>query len=451
MPESRFAMSYPRWTSRRRWAAVLLILVLALVVWLIWRPVGTSDGGPAGGRMRPGAMMGGMAVPVKVAEARRQSMEVLLRALGTVTAYNTVTVRSQISGELVNVAFEEGQQVKAGDLLAQIDPRALNVALAQAQGQQQQNLAQLDNARRDLQRYQVLYKQESIARQQLDTQAALVRQYEGAIKSDQAAVDSAKLQLIYARITAPLSGRLGLRQVDQGNLVSSSDVNGLVVITQTQPISVVFSLPEIQLPDVREQLHAGQVLQVEAYDRADTKRIALGRLEVLDNQIDVATGTVKLKARFDNADDALFPNQFVNARLRVKTLPDATVIPSAAVQQGSAGAFVFLVQPDNTVLVRQVKLGVVNGAVVAVDEGLQAGDKVVVEGMDRLRAGARVDIVAQPVASTDAAAALSGAAPQMPAADAPAANAAAASALNAPSPGKAANGAPAGTERSARK
>jgi len=315
---------------------------------------------------------------------------------------------------------------------------------------QQQNLAQLDNARRDLQRYQVLYKQESIARQQLDTQAALVRQYEGAIKSDQAAVDSAKLQLIYARITAPLSGRLGLRQVDQGNLVSSSDVNGLVVITQTQPISVVFSLPEIQLPDVREQLHAGQVLQVEAYDRADTKRIALGRLEVLDNQIDVATGTVKLKARFDNADDALFPNQFVNARLRVKTLPDATVIPSAAVQQGSAGAFVFLVQPDNTVLVRQVKLGVVNGAVVAVDEGLQAGDKVVVEGMDRLRAGARVDIVAQPVASTDAAAALSGAAPQMPAADAPAANAAA-GAPNAPSPGKAANGAPAGTERSARK
>ena len=218
--------------------------------------------------------------------------------------------------------------VKAGDLLAQVDPRAFQVALAQAQGTQMQNLAQLENARRDLQRYQALYKQDSIAKQQVDTQAALVRQYEGAVKSDQANVDNAKLQLDYSRITAPISGRLGLRQVDKGNLVSSSDTNGLVVITQTQPISVVFTLPETQLPEVRAELAAGHTLTVEAYDRADTRRIATGKLETLDNQIDVATGTLKLKARFDNADDALFPNQFVNARLHVTTRRTPPRFPS---------------------------------------------------------------------------------------------------------------------------
>ncbi|MCH1998869.1 efflux RND transporter periplasmic adaptor subunit, partial [Achromobacter xylosoxidans] len=237
---------------------------------------------------------------------------IYLKSLGTVTAYNTVTVRSRVSGELVDVPFQEGQRVKAGDLLAQVDPRAFQVALDQARGTQMQNLALLENARRDLQRYQALFKQDSIAKQQVDTQAALVRQYEGTIKSDQANVDNARLQLDYARITAPISGRLGLRQVDRGNLVSSSDTNGLVVITQTQPISVVFTLPETQLPEVRAELAQGRTLAVEAYDRADTRRIASGTLETLDNQIDVTTGTLKLKARFDNQDDALFPNQFVN-------------------------------------------------------------------------------------------------------------------------------------------
>jgi len=373
---------------------VLLLLVVAAIAWLVLRP-SAKQGGPGGraGGRPPMAAMANLPVPVRIATAAQQDIDIFLRSLGTVTAYNTVTVRSRVSGELVDVAFQEGQQVKAGDLLAQVDPRAFQVALDQARGTQMQNLAQLENARRDLQRYQALFKQDSIARQQVDTQAALVRQYEGTVKSDQANVDNAKLQLDYARITAPISGRLGLRQVDRGNLVSSSDTNGLVVITQTQPISVVFTLPETQLPEVRAELAAGKTLTVDAYDRADTRRIATGTLETLDNQIDVTTGTLKLKARFDNADDALFPNQFVNVRLHVLTRKDVTAIPTAAVQQGSAGAFVFLVQEDNTIAVRQVKLGAINSGMVAVNEGLKPGDRVVTEGTDRLRAGAKVEIL----------------------------------------------------------
>jgi len=372
----------------------LLLLVVAAIAWLVLRP-SAKQGGPGGraGGRPPMAAMANLPVPVRIATAAQQDIDIFLRSLGTVTAYNTVTVRSRVSGELVDVAFQEGQQVKAGDLLAQVDPRAFQVALDQARGTQMQNLAQLENARRDLQRYQALFKQDSIARQQVDTQAALVRQYEGTVKSDQANVDNAKLQLDYARITAPISGRLGLRQVDRGNLVSSADTNGLVVITQTQPISVVFTLPETQLPEVRAELAAGKTLTVDAYDRADTRRIATGTLETLDNQIDVTTGTLKLKARFDNADDALFPNQFVNVRLHVLTRKDVTAVPTAAIQQGSAGAFVFLVQPDNTVLVRQVKLGAINSGMVAVNEGLKPGDRVVTEGTDRLRAGAKVEIL----------------------------------------------------------
>jgi len=339
------------------------------------------------------AAMANLAVPVRIATAATQDIDIYLKSLGTVTAYNTVTVRSRVSGELVDVPFQEGQMVKAGDLLAQVDPRAFQVALDQARGTQMQNLALLENARRDLQRYQALFKQDSIAKQQVDTQAALVRQYEGTIKSDQANVDNARLQLDYARITAPISGRLGLREVDRGNLVSSSDTNGLVVITQTQPISVVFTLPETQLPEVRAELAQGKTLAVEAYDRADTRRIAAGKLETLDNQIDVTTGTLKLKAKFDNQDDALFPNQFVNVRLHVLTRKDVTAIPTAAIQQGSAGAFVFQVQADNTVQVKQVKLGAINNGMVAVNEGLQPGDRVVTEGTDRLRAGAKVEVV----------------------------------------------------------
>ncbi|CAB3936043.1 MULTISPECIES: MdtA/MuxA family multidrug efflux RND transporter periplasmic adaptor subunit [Achromobacter] len=397
MPDSRPVSPPSRWTRRRLVGLALVLLVAAGIAWLVLRPAAKpggagGPGGRPGGRPAAGAVMN-PAVPVRIATATKQDIDIYLKSLGTVTAYNTVTVRSRVSGELVEVAFQEGQRVKAGDLLAQVDPRAFQVALDQARGTQMQNLAQLENARRDLQRYQALYKQDSIAKQQVDTQAALVRQYEGTVKSDQANVDNARLQLDYARITAPISGRLGLRQVDRGNLVSSSDTNGLVVITQTQPISVVFTLPETQLPEVRAEIAAGKTLAVDAYDRADTRRIATGQLETMDNQIDVTTGTLKLKARFENADDALFPNQFVNVRLHVLTRKDVTAIPTAAIQQGSAGAFVFLVQQDNTVQVRQVKLGAVNNGMVAVNEGLQPGDRVVVEGTDRLRAGAKVEVV----------------------------------------------------------
>lgn len=394
MSESRPVSQPSRWSRRRVVGLVVLLLVVAGVAWFALRPSPKQAGARGPGGARPSmAAMANMPVPVRIATATQQDIDIYLKSLGTVTAYNTVTVRSRVSGELVDVAFQEGQRVKAGDLLAQVDPRAFQVALDQARGTQMQNLAQLENARRDLQRYQALFKQDSIAKQQVDTQAALVRQYEGTIKSDQANVDNAKLQLDYARITAPISGRLGLRQVDRGNLVSSSDTNGLVVITQTQPISVVFTLPETQLPEVRGEIAAGRTLPVDAYDRADTRRIATGVLETLDNQIDVTTGTLKLKAKFENADDALFPNQFVNVRLHVLTRKDVTAIPTAAVQQGSAGAFVFLVQQDDTIVVRPVKLGAINNGMVAVNEGLQPGDRVVTEGTDRLRAGAKVEIV----------------------------------------------------------
>lgn len=393
--------SFP--APRRRRVSLIVWIVLALVLggavwWLFFKPSVQQSQGPGSGRGRMGTMGGSAALfnlptPVKVVQAAARDVPIYMRSLGTVTAYNTVTVRSRVAGELVEVAFAEGQKVRAGDLLARVDPRAFQVQLDQALGSQKQNQALLANARRDLVRYQTLYKQDSIARQQLDTQAALVQQYEGTQQTDRAAVDDARLQLDYARITAPISGRLGLRKVDRGNLVSTSDTDGLVVITQTQPVSVVFTLPETQLPEVLKQVRAGAVLQVEAYDRADTRRIATGRLETLDNQIDVATGTLRLKARFDNDDEILFPNQFVNVRLLVDTRRNAIAIPTAAAQQGTAGAFVFVVKGDNAIEVRRVELGPIYGEYVAVNRGLELGERVVIEGTDRLRAGAKVEVV----------------------------------------------------------
>lgn len=373
--------------SRVGWSLVVLIIA-ALAVWW-WYPSGKSST-PA---KSPAAAGGAPAVPVRAEVAVREDLDIYLKALGTVTAFNTVTVRSRVQGELHEILFKEGDQVKAGDLLARIDPRPYEVALQQALGMQQQNMSQYENAKRDLARYQTLRKQESIAPQQVDTQQALVLKYEGIIKSDQAAVDNARLQLEYTRITAPISGRLGLRKVDVGNLITANDPQGLVVITQTQPIAVIFTLAETDLPEVRQPMLAGKTLTVDAYDRADEVRLAQGKLLTVDNQIDVATGSFKLKAEFPNSDDMLFPNQFVNVRLHVRTMQQATTVPSGAIMQGNQGPFVYLVQPDMTVAVKLIKVGPRSGDRVAILEGVAPGDRVVLEGTDRLRAGTRVRVV----------------------------------------------------------
>jgi len=381
--------SEPIRVRRRRWAAVVVILVLLAggAYWFLGRTPGGA------GRNGGFGAMGAMKVPVKIAAAESTPFDVIYTAIGTVTANNTVTVRSRVDGELQKIFFKDGQKVAEGDLLAQIDPRPFQVQLDQALGQQKQNQAQLENARRDLQRYQLLYKQNSIARQQVDTQEALVQQYLGSQKSDQAAVDSARLQLTYTRITAPLSGRLGLRNVDQGNLISSSSTDGLVVITQTQPILAVFTLPQTQLARVLGPLRAGKRLRVDLYDRGDTARLATGELLSVDNQIDVATGTVKFKAQFANEDESLFPNQFVNVRLFVDTLQNATVIPTAAIQQGSIGAFVYVIDENGVAHVRRIQTGPVNEGRMAVSGGLTPGERIVTEGVDRLREGAEVEVV----------------------------------------------------------
>lgn len=370
------------------WWLIFALMLIAGGYWLYARQpaVSTSSG------FSRGRSMSGMPVPVKTAPVQMGKLNYILRAVGTVTAFNTVTVRSQVDGELINIGFEEGQKVKQGDLLARIDPRSFQVALDQALGQQTQNEAQLRNAQRDLQRYQQLFKQNSIARQQVDTQAALVQQLQGALASDKASVDSARLQLAYTRITAPISGRLGLRNVDVGNIINASSTDGLVVITQTQPISVVFTLPQSQLPEVAAQVRAGKTLTVALYDSADVKQIATGVLASIDNQIDVTTGTVKLKARFDNDDESLFPNQFANVHLFVDTV-DSLLIPSAAVQQGTIGAFVYVVGDDNKVHIQAIKTGRVEADRTGVVSGLQAGQRVVTEGVDRLREGATVELV----------------------------------------------------------
>ena len=370
----------PPW-QRALWLGLGLVL-LAAIAWLILRPHAPAS--------RAGRMPGPMAVAT--ATAQQGVMPVTLNALGTVTPLAMVTVRTQINGQLIELGFTEGQEVNKGDFLAEIDPRPYQAALDNAQGQLLRDQAQLANAKRDLARYTKLVAENSIAAQQRDTTDALVHQFEGTVASDQALVESAKLNLAYCRIVAPVSGKVGLRQVDAGNYVQVSDTNGIVVITQMKPISVIFTVPEDNLRAIIKRLNAGATLLVTAFDRSGITELASGTLTTLDNQIDPSTGTVKLRAQFDNADGVLFPNQFVNVQLLVDSLPDATLVPVAAIQRGAPGTFVYVVKPDETVAVQPVKLGPGNADHVAVASGLALGDIVVIDGADKLRDGAKVTL-----------------------------------------------------------
>ncbi|MEY1592754.1 MdtA/MuxA family multidrug efflux RND transporter periplasmic adaptor subunit [Burkholderia sp. Bmkn7] len=405
-PSNDPASPAARRPRRTLMAGALAVVVIGGLLW--WHPwnrtpaagsaatgAGASAAGGGGHRGRGGpAAMANIPQPVQVATATQGEMPIVLSALGTVTPLANVTVKTQLSGYLQSVSFQEGQIVRKGDVLAQIDPRPYQVALENAEGTHARDSALLATARLDLKRYQTLLSQDSIASQTVDTQASLVKQYEGAVKTDQAAIDSAKLNLTYARITAPVSGRVGLRQVDPGNYVTPGDTNGIVVITQLQPMSVIFTTSEDNLPQILKQVNAGQKLSVTAYNRNNTVPLETGSLATLDNQIDTSTGTVKLRANFDNKEGMLFPNQFVNTRLLVDVMRNATIVPTSAVLTGSIGQFVYVVKPDNTVTVRKVTVGPVDGERTSIVSGVSLGERVVTDGSDRLREGAKISIPA---------------------------------------------------------
>ncbi len=387
-------------TNRSRWFLIVAVAVLILAALIFWRTHSATEGNGAkttshqsAGGGRRGMRAGGALAPVQAATATSQSVPNYLNGLGTITAANTVTVRSRVDGQLMSINFKEGQQVKAGDLLAQIDPSQFKVALAQAQGQLAKDQATLANARRDLARYQQLVKTNLVSRQELDTQAARVSESAGTLKADQASVASAQLQLDWSRITAPIDGRVGLKQVDIGNQISTGDTNGIVILTQTHPIDLVFTLPENSIASVVQAQKNGQRVQVEAWDRTNTTKLSDGALLSLDNQIDTTTGTIKLKARFNNQDDALFPNQFVNARILVATEQNAVVIPTAALQMGNDGHFVWILGSDNKVSKHTVVPGIQDSQKVVVTAGVSAGDRVITDGIDRLTEGAKVEVV----------------------------------------------------------
>jgi membrane fusion protein, multidrug efflux system len=370
---------------RRRFLGIaFLLLVAAAAAWWIY-------GTPA---PRQPATRATTAAPVSVIAATVATGDVNItqNALGTVTSLATVTIRTQISGYLSRVDFTEGQAVQKGDLLAEIDSRPYEAALQQVQGQLARDQALLQGAKVDLERYGRLVAQKAIPQQQFDTQQALVKQYEGQVAADEGQVNTAKVNLAYCRIQAPVSGRIGLRQVDQGNYVTPGDQNGLAVITQIKPISVIFTVPEDSMPQILSRLHAGAMLPVIAYDRSGTNKLASGTLTTIDNQLDTTTGTLKLRAQFPNEDESLFPNQFVNAQLVIDVMHDATVLPMAAVQRGAPGTFVYLIKDDDTVSVRPVALGPSDGDRVAVRTGVAPGDRVVIDGADRLREGSRISL-----------------------------------------------------------
>lgn len=386
-------------TGFSRWIfpLVIIIAVIAAALWY-WHAQKPDAAGPeiAAQQRKAGGGRAGMRAPlapVQAATAVSTAVPRYLSGLGTITAANTVTVRSRVDGQLMALHFQEGQQVKAGDLLAEIDPSQFRVALAQAEGQLAKDKATLANARRDLARYQQLSKTNLVSRQELDAQQALVNETLGTLKADEAAVASAQLQLNWSRITAPVDGRVGLKQVDIGNQISSGDTTGIVVLTQTHPIDVLFTLPESEITTLMQAQKTGKTLTVEAWDRTNKQKLSSGTLLSLDNQIDVTTGTIKLKARFDNQDDALFPNQFVNARLLVDTQQDAIVIPTAALQMGNDGHFVWVLNSDNKVSKHTVTTGIQDSEKVVITAGLSAGDRVVTDGIDRLTEGASVEVV----------------------------------------------------------
>jgi multidrug efflux system membrane fusion protein len=392
-PDTNRSQARPARSRGRWWAAVLVAGVALAGVGAWWISDATPRAPSAGTKKGPGGDAAARPVSVMVQPATLQPLALTLTALGTATARNTVTVRVRVDGELTQVAFTEGQLVKAGDLLALIDPRPFQVQLDSAKAQLERDQAQLQNAHLDLERYRGLTADDSIPKQQFDTQEALVRQLQGTVDADKAQVASAQLQLSYTRVTAPVGGRVGLRQVDAGNIVHAADAGGLVVITEVQPIAVIFPIPQDSLPGVLGRLRAGARLAVDAFDRDGQTLLGTGRLLTVDNLIDTTTGTVKLKAEFPNRDGTLFPNQFVNVRLHLDTLPHALTIPSAAVQRGAPGLYAYVIGSGDTVQMRPLKLGATDGDRIEVLTGVSVGEQVVVDGADKLRDGAKVEVI----------------------------------------------------------
>ena len=413
-PELRRTAPSPIIETKRGSRSGLLVglIVLAAILgggYWIYRTYYAQQPATTAGRNPQGAPQS-----VGAATIGRGDVRVVVNALGTVTPIATVTVQTQISGQLLDVAFTEGQMVKKDDFLAQVDPRPYELLQAQYEGQLARDQGVLAQAKVDLARYQKLAEQNSIARQQYEDQVYIVQQDEGTVKLDQALIDQQKLNVLYCHIVSPVTGRIGLRLVDPGNYVQTANSTGIAVVTQLQPITVIFPIPEDDLPEVMPQINAGTTLEVSAYDRANVKKLATGKVAAVDSQIDTTTGTVKVRAQFDNTDNALFPNQFVNAQLLVKTLNDVITVPTAAIQRGAPGTYVYILNADNTVSVRPINIGPSDGPMAAVNSGLSEGERVVVDGTDRLRDGARVIVPGSRGQKTESGAAGNPTAPNAP-------------------------------------